>query len=137
MSRILGLCLGVVAIAAGAALLGAAAPDKQVARGKYLTEQVAMCIDCHTPRTERGEFDRARWLGGSKLDFAPSHPMPMWADFAPELAGLRAWTNEQVVTLLSTGRRADGTMPRPPMPPYRMSKVDAAAVAAYLRSLKK
>src|SRR5678815_5053289 len=31
-----------------------------VERGKYLVEEIARCQECHTPRTETGEFDRSR-----------------------------------------------------------------------------
>jgi len=135
MTSKLGFSVGSVAIAAALALLGAAAPNEKLGRGKYLTEQVGLCIDCHTPHTEKGEPDKSQWLKGAPIGFKPIHPMP-WAEYAPELAGLRAWKDDHIVTLLSTAKRPDGTAPRPPMPPYRMTKEDAAAVAAYLRSLK-
>ena len=35
----------------------------------------------------------------------------------------------------SVGKRTDGTMPRLPMPPFRLSADDAEAVYAYLKSL--
>ena len=31
----------------------------QVAHGKYLVECVALCGECHSPRNDKGEFDRA------------------------------------------------------------------------------
>ncbi|MBI5424207.1 MAG: c-type cytochrome [Opitutae bacterium] len=36
-----------------------------------------------------------------------------------------------------TGVKPDGSMPRPPMPQFRLSEEDARAVVAYLRALKK
>ena len=63
--------------------------------------------------------------------------MPNWAEAAPPLAGLPGWTDAQLVTLLTTGKDQKGEPPEPPMPEYRMIKEDAAAVAAYLRSLGK
>ena len=128
--------LGSAVTAAVVAGLGVAAPGDRVAKGQYIVEHVAMCVDCHSPRDEKGEFDKARWLGGSMLDFQPSNPMPVWADYAPPLAGLQGWKNEQVIQLLRTGLTHDGKPVRPPMPPYRMTREDAAAVVAYLRSLK-
>lgn len=107
----------------------------QVQHGRYLVESVAMCIDCHSPRTETGEFDRQRWLQGSALDFAPVHPIPGWSNFAPGIAGLPDWSEEEMIHLLQTGTRTDGYRPGPPMPPYQMNREDAAAVAAYLQSL--
>ncbi len=61
--------------------------DVQIKRGQYLVERVAMCADCHTPRTEKGEIDKAQWLQGNTLDFKPLHPMPFVA-VAPRIAGL-------------------------------------------------
>jgi mono/diheme cytochrome c family protein len=111
------------------------ATPQQVARGKYLVEQVAMCIDCHSPRDEKGQFVRARWLHGTPLDFKNTVPMPKWAPIAPPIAGLPGWTAEQGVTFLMTGKAPDGELPDPPMPLYRMNRDDAVAVVAYLKSL--
>jgi mono/diheme cytochrome c family protein len=125
---------------AGAA--GAAEPapkggeGKQVARGKYLVESVGMCADCHSPRNERGEFVKGQGLWGAPLGFKNTVPMPRWAQVAPPIAGLPAgWTEQQAIVFLSTGKAPDGKPADPPMPEYRMSKEDATAVVAYLRSL--
>lgn len=109
--------------------------SKAVARGRYLVEQVGMCADCHSPRNEKGQFIQERWLQGAPLDFKPTVPIPGWAEAAPPLAGLPGWTEAEVVTLLTTGKDPKGGMAGPPMPQYRMTKEDAAAVAAYLASL--
>jgi mono/diheme cytochrome c family protein len=93
-----------------------------------------MCADCHTPRTPKGEFDTSRWLAGADLSFAPIRPMP-WAGNAPRLAGMPGWTEAEIVRFLTTGINLKGAQPKPPMPPYRFSKADAEAVAAYLKSL--
>jgi mono/diheme cytochrome c family protein len=136
-----GRTMLLAALAAGSiATLAAAAgkPDaSRVARGKYLVEQVGMCADCHSPRNERGEFIRERWLQGAPLDFKNIVPMPKWAEAAPPLAGLPGWTEAQLVTLLTTGKDPKGEPPDPPMPSYRMNQEDATAVAAYLASLGK
>jgi hypothetical protein len=66
----------------------------------------------------------------------PIHPMP-WAEIAPPIAGLPShYTPEQRVTFLRTGKRPDGSTPRPPMPPYQWSHGDAVAVTAWLRYMK-
>jgi mono/diheme cytochrome c family protein len=59
---------------------------------------------------------------------------PDWATREPNIAGLRGFTDEQVVTLLMTGRATDRDPPKRPMPPFRMSREDAEAVVAYLRT---
>lgn len=113
-----------------------ASPDRDalLARGQYLVDQVGMCADCHSPRNEKGEFDRARWLLGAPLAFQPTVPMP-WSPAAPPIAGLPSMTESQAVAFLQTGKRPDGSTPRPPMPEYRFNAADATAVAAYLKSL--
>jgi hypothetical protein len=62
--------------------------------------------------------------------------MPAWGGYAPAIAGLRNYTDEQAIALLSEGRTLHGQPLRPPMPEYRFSREDAAAVVAYLRTLK-
>jgi len=111
------------------------ASPAQVARGKYLVEQVGMCADCHSPRDQKGEFIREKWLQGSELDFKPTVPMPKWAAVAPPIAGLPGWTTEQGVTFLMTGKEPGGETADPPMPQFRMTREDAAAAVAYLKSL--
>lgn len=107
-----------------------------LARGRYIVERVGMCADCHSPRTEKGEFDRSRWLLGSALPFQPTVPMP-WSPAAPPIAGLPSMSEADGIAFLQTGKRPDGSMPRPPMPEFRLSFEDASAVVAYLKSLAK
>jgi hypothetical protein len=113
-----------------------AATETLVDRGRYLVEGVGLCADCHTPRTEKGEFDRNHWMQGAALPMQPMVPMP-WAAAAPPIAGLPSMSEAQGVVFLTTGKRPDGSTPRPPMPPYRMNTADASAVVAYLKSLSK
>lgn len=107
----------------------------QIERGAYLANSIGMCTDCHTPRGEGGAFVTEKWLQGATLDFQPIHEMPMWAPVSPPIAGLKVFSREHVVTLLTTGKRPNGTECRPPMPHYSMSTEDAEAIAAYLGSL--
>jgi hypothetical protein len=58
-----------------------------------------------------------------------------WASRAPAIAGLPGFTDEDEITLLTTGHRPLGRSPDPPMPPFRFSRDDAAAIVAYLRTL--
>lgn len=109
---------------------------QNVAHGKYIVEGVGLCGDCHTPRDQTGTPIAAQALQGAKLGMQPLHPMP-WADTAPKIAGIPGhYTEGQLVTFLQTGKRPDGSPPKPPMPPYRMSTGDARDVAAYLKTLK-
>ena len=132
-----GLALAVLygACAAPAKETAAAGPTP-VERGRYLVESAALCGDCHTPRLQTGAPDLARALQGAPLGFAPSFPVPGWMPAAPGIAGgATGWTDAQMVAFLETGKKPDGSDPHPPMPAYRFTHEDAAAVAAYLRSL--
>jgi mono/diheme cytochrome c family protein len=112
----------------------------QVERGRYLLEEVAKCQDCHTPRGERGEPDKTKWLKGAVLDFQPIQPMPKWHKTAPDLtpAGSlwQRWGEQGLVKFLSTGTGPSGNPADPPMPAYKMKAEDAEALVAYLKTLK-
>jgi mono/diheme cytochrome c family protein len=108
----------------------------QIVRGKYLVTGIAGCGDCHTPMNEKGEPLAGQWMKGAKLPFGPLAPFPAWADTAPDIAGLEGWDNKKAMELLMTGKDPSGQPARPPMPQYHMNSADAAAVVAYLKSLK-
>lgn len=115
--------------------LGSETHARQVARGKYLVEDVAMCGTCHTPRDESGYLEKSHWLDGAALWLLPARQNMDWPLKAPRIAGSPSASDEQMVTLLTTGVWKDGTRLRAPMPQFRMNKEDAEAVVAYLRSL--
>jgi mono/diheme cytochrome c family protein len=107
-----------------------------VARGQYLVEDVAMCGTCHTPRHSNGSLDRSQWLAGAPVPYQPSQPMTDWPTVAPRIAGLPPASNDGMVTLLTTGIWITGQQLREPMPKFHMTKADAEAVVAYLKSVK-
>jgi mono/diheme cytochrome c family protein len=106
-----------------------------VSRGKYIVNDVAMCGQCHTPRTDSGELDRSKWLDGAALWLEPAAPTVNWPLKAPRLAGNPPASDNDLITLLSTGAWPNGTHLRPPMPQFHMTRDDAESVVAYLRSL--
>jgi mono/diheme cytochrome c family protein len=108
----------------------------QIQRGQYLVEHVAMCADCHTPKTDAGAYDRSQWLLGDMVDFKPLQPRP-FAVVAPMIAGLPNFpTDAQALKFFETGTNEVGKLALPPMPQFRFNQEDATAVVAYLRSLK-
>jgi mono/diheme cytochrome c family protein len=106
-----------------------------VARGRYLVEDVAYCTNCHTPRNMRGQLDRSHWLEGGPLFWQPAHPLQNYPQLVPRIAGTIPATDDEMVTLLTTGIWKDGTRLREPMPQFRFTKDDAQAVIAYLKTL--
>jgi len=129
---VLVILLGVLGIASSSS---ASSPQSaKIARGKYLVEDVAKCGDCHSPHDAKGETLPGKVLRGSVLIFKPTVPMPVWADRAPNIAGLPGWEDEAAVKFLMTGIAYNDLPGRPPMPQYRFNREDAEAVVAYLRS---
>jgi cytochrome c553 len=120
-----------------AAQMGSAAKSGggNIARGKYLVNNIGMCGECHTPMDKKGNPIKGRSLQGAALTFKPIVDIPSWNPVAPRIAGL-TWTDQQAIEFFTTGTRPDGTMAAPPMPPLRLNKADAAAITAYLKSLK-
>jgi mono/diheme cytochrome c family protein len=132
------LALAVAAAGWGLPLRQARAAD-EVARGKYLVSLMS-CTDCHTPGHFRGKEDKSKFLGGSDVGFGiPSLGVFVGPNLTPDkTTGLGNWTAEQIVTAITKGETPDGRILAPPMP-WRnyanISKADALAIAAYLKSL--
>jgi mono/diheme cytochrome c family protein len=134
--------LSVVAITV--ALSSASAQDKAAAggqtlveHGRYIVENVAMCELCHTPRDENGNPEKANWLMGGPAQLRPAYPSPYWALVEPRIGGRPPGTDADFIKLLTTGISRTGRPPNPPMPPFRMTRADAEAVLAYLKTLPK
>jgi mono/diheme cytochrome c family protein len=129
-----------VALALFGALSGPTRADAEdrVARGRYLTHDVAMCVQCHTPRREDGSLvTEQEFMGGAFPVAAPPFVQgSQWCLTAPRIAGLPQFHGDEAVRFLMNGARIpDRPAPRSPMPPFRMNQEDAEAVVAYLRSL--
>jgi mono/diheme cytochrome c family protein len=107
-----------------------------IERGRYIVEGVAMCERCHTPRDEYGNPDRTRWLKGGPVQTDPTYPAPNWAKIEPRIAGTPPGTDAEFITLMTTGIARTHLPPSPPMPQFRMTRGDAEAVLAYLKSLR-
>lgn len=110
-----------------------------VTRGKYLVT-FGSCTDCHTPGSFFGKPDMTRFLGGSDVGFAiPGLGVFVGPNLTPDKqTGLGNWTAEQIVTALTTGKTPEGRTLAPVMPWHAyadLTKADALAVAAYLKSL--
>lgn len=138
MKRVLFSSL-IVAGALAFAALQLRAQSSDVARGKYIVEQVAHCQDCHTPKTEAGDYDRTKWLKGAKLPFQPIAPIPGWHATSPDITSTsmlwQRWGDDGFAKFLETAKNPRGGSAGAPMPPYTLSHDDAVAVAAYLKSL--
>ena len=115
------------------------APDAKIARGKYLAEEVARCQDCHTPKTEKGDFIKSQWMKGATLDFTPAVPLMGWHSKSVDITSTSQlwarWTADGLVKFLETGKNPRGNKAGPPMPTYTLNHDDADAIVAYMKSL--
>ena len=104
--------------------------------GRYLVEQIAHCVECHSPRDENGNIIEAREFDGGPIPFKPPWPGE-WAFRAPRNRGLPGYDDGQAMRLLTQGAIGrEGQQLKPPMPRFHMSRQDAADVIVYMRSLR-
>lgn len=117
-----------------------ATPERLV-RGKYLTETVMGCLDCHSER----RVDRYAWplvpgtegAGGAR--WGPEHGVP-GTIHAPNItpAGIGGWTDGEIYRAITAGLNRDGDALFPIMPFAFYGTADPEdifAVIAYLRTL--
>ncbi len=104
--------------------------------GRYLAENVAMCVQCHTPREANGDLIRSRAFAGAAVPINRPSQFLGWAEFAPRIAGLPQYSEDQMLTLLMTGVGREGKPLRAPMPTFKMTRQDAEDVVAFLKTVK-
>ena len=112
-----------------------ASAGPSVERGRYLTHEVAMCVQCHSPRDEAGRIVESQEFRGAPMPLKSPYSGAEFALRAPDLRSLADHDTEGIVRLLETGIARDGNRPQLPMPPFRMNPEDAQSIAMYLRSL--
>ncbi len=120
----------------------AKAPTAERERGRYLTDHVAICGDCHTPRNVFGVERSDLYLAGT-----PDGPGGADApNLTPHATGLADWSADDMVTLLQTGMlpnfdNVQGWMAhvidgRGGGPGYAQApEADLRAIAAHLRAI--
>jgi alcohol dehydrogenase (quinone), cytochrome c subunit len=121
----------------------AADPNKSASwnRGAYLVQGLGHCGGCHTPRGIAGqekagrEQDGRQYLAGATLD--NWHASPLTGDLE---TGLHAWSKDEIVEFLRTGRTARvaalGVMAEVVGKSTQyLTDQDLMAIAEYLKSL--
>ncbi|MFD0764203.1 c-type cytochrome [Mucilaginibacter lutimaris] len=115
---------------------------QRIARGKYLANHVAVCIDCHSTR-KWNEFaapiDTAIiGAGGEHFDANVGFPGDVYVpNITP--ANLKNWTDGELYRAITTGVKKDGSAIFPIMPYGSYGKMDAEdvySIIAYVRTLK-
>lgn len=119
------------------------ATPERLARGEYLSKNVAGCVDCHSMRdwTLYGgpKIPGTDGKGGEKFDHdlagIPGVVYPR--NITP--AGIGDWTDGELLRAITTGVTKNGTALFPIMPYMnfrKMSQEDLYSIIAYIRSLK-
>lgn len=118
------------------------APTEGIARGRYISDHLAHCQECHTLRTWSGTLDMSRYLAGN--------PDGVDGEVAPNITpdddtGVGEWSEDEMVSLLKSGflpnmDNVQGLMALVidgvPEGGYKdMTDEDALAVARYLKSV--
>ncbi|HXG20673.1 MAG TPA: cytochrome c [Methylomirabilota bacterium] len=117
-------------------------PAAGLERGRYISEHLAHCQECHTPRTIFGTLDRSRDLAGN----AEGIDGEISPNITPEpKTGIGEWTEEEIVALLQTGFKPNFDNVQGLMAlvidgvsegGYKdMTQEDAMAIAHYLKSV--
>jgi mono/diheme cytochrome c family protein len=115
----------------------ATAPSSGTERGAYLVSHVADCGGCHTPSKADGSPDISKMLAGN---FTPD--LGIVPNITPDNdTGIGTWTTDQIVTLLHTGKKPDGTQVTGAMAGVvqsgfkNLTDADVQAIAAYLKTI--
>jgi mono/diheme cytochrome c family protein len=113
-----------------------AATDK-VRYGEYLAN-ISHCMDCHTPRDDKGMLVREQWGAGGQPIAGP-WGVSVTRNLTPHASGLKDWTDAEIARAIRSGVGRDGQPLKPPMAfdfYKNIGDSDMAALVAYLRSLK-
>jgi mono/diheme cytochrome c family protein len=115
---------------------------QRIARGEYLANHVALCVDCHSKRdwskfagpTEMTGVGGGGEIFNGKFGFPGEVHVPNITPF-----NLKNWTDGEVFRAITAGETRDGSAIYPLMPwPYysKMNREDVYAIIAYIRTLK-
>ncbi len=115
----------------------APAMNNKVKYGEYLAN-IAHCMDCHTPRNDKGMLLHDKFGAGGMVFKGP------WGEsvsrnLTPHVTGLKDWSDAQIAKAIREGVDRSGQHYKPPMG-YDFYKTindaDMDALIAYLRALK-
>ncbi len=115
------------------------ATPEMLARGEYLANHVAVCIDCHSTRDWNNfagpVVPGTEGKGGERFDKSLGFPGAFYSRNITAY-GIGDWTDGEIFRLITTGVDKDGEPIFPVMPAYRtMDPNDVKAIIAYIRTL--
>jgi mono/diheme cytochrome c family protein len=125
------------------------AAKESAERGKYLTTQIGLCVECHTQHTAPGSptvLDETKLFQGGENFSALFPPAFMWRIVSRNITsdvatGAGKLSVDDIVKVLHEGVKMDGKPICPPMPAGKMAAyggltdADATDIANYIHSL--
>lgn len=105
--------------------------------GEYLAN-IGHCMDCHTPRNDKGMLLMDHLGAGGQVLRGPAGDV-VTPNLTPDPSGLKTWSDAQIEQAIREGISKDGTHLQPIMAfdwYKNISSPDMSALIAYLRSLK-
>ena len=110
----------------------------KVKKGFYLAT-IGHCMECHTPFTAGGGPDFKNSLGKGGREFPGPWGVSKSRNItSSKMAGIGDWTDAEIRTAITEGKRKDGTPLKGPMGYQyyaKMTRNDLDAVIAWLRTL--
>lgn len=107
-------------------------------RGAYLTNAMAHCAECHTPRTRTGGLDHRRLMAGQRLPNGETIP-----NITPDRdTGIGRWSGRHIMRYLDMGMDPEGDFAGGGMADViaegtsHLTNEDRRAMAVYLMSLE-
>ena len=113
------------------------AKSAEVNRGAYLSNALAHCGECHTPRNMLGGLDYDRWMAGTP-DGPENETIP---NITPDPETGLSWSVPEIVEYLKTGATPDFDFAGSMMADViahntgKLTDADLKAIAEYLKSL--
>lgn len=111
-------------------------PDNLLEYGAYLAGPLGHCIECHSTPGANGVPDIVNALGAGGFPIYGPWGVSVSSNITP--TGLSNWSDQEIKTVITTGKRPNGTTLRPPMGVSYyagLTEHDLDAIVAYLRSL--
>lgn len=115
--------------------------DSIVERGRYLSNHVFVCFECHTPRNSSlfaaPLIESLQGAGNVQMQSNPEHGVFYSTNLTPYNLG--SWTDAEIIQAITMGVHKNGEPLYFGMPSFKYEKIpldDLKAMVAYLRTLK-
>ncbi|MFA6261164.1 MAG: cytochrome c [Bacteroidia bacterium] len=114
----------------------------KVAFGRYLSTALFQCYPCHSAdfktMNELEPEKSVGYFGGGNPLLNKERKVIHSANITPDESGIGAYSEEEFLTVLKTGKKRDGSQVRYPMIPYAvLTDEEIRAIYAYLQTVPK